>query len=188
MHLNIRAVVCTSSRPKDDRRLTIRLEKPGDAAAIHQVNLLAFGQLLEVDLVDALRQSGGLIISLVAVQDGCLVGHIAFSPVTITSSTATIAALGLGPMAVLPAYQRRGIGSQLVEVGLTACHHTPYGVVVVLGHPHYYPRFGFVLAKPLGIVWEHDAPEEACMVKEIHEGALAQIRGVVKYRPEFATV
>ena len=68
-------------------------------------------------------------------------------------------------MAVLPAYQRRGMGSQLVEAGLTACHHTPYGVVVVLGHPHYYPRFGFTPAKPLGIVWEHDAPEEAFMVQ-----------------------
>jgi len=91
-------------------------------------------------------------------------------------------------MAVLPAYQRRGIGSQLVAAGLTACHHTPYGVVVVLGHPHSYPRFGFTPAKPLGMVWEHDVPEEAFMVKEIQEGALAQIRGVVKYRPEFDVV
>jgi putative acetyltransferase len=138
--------------------------------------------------VDALRQHNALTISLIAVQDGRLVGHIAFSPVTITSDTATIEALGLGPMAVLPAYQRRGIGSKLVEAGLTACHHTPYGVVVVLGHPHYYPRFGFVPAKPLGIVWEHDVTEEAFIVKEIQEGALAQIRGVVQYRPEFATV
>src|SRR5262245_32611112 len=107
---------------------------------------------------------------------------------TNTSETATIAALGLAPMAVLPTYQCRGIGSQFVEAGLTACHHTPYDVVVVLGHPHYYLRSGFAPAKPLGIVWEHDTPAEAFMVKEIHEGALAQIRGVVKYRPEFATV
>jgi len=91
-------------------------------------------------------------------------------------------------MAILPAYQYRGMGSQLVEAVLTACHHTPYGVVVVLGHPHYYLRFGFVPAKPLVIVWEHDAPEEAFMVKEIQEGALAQTHGVVKYRSEFATV
>jgi hypothetical protein len=91
-------------------------------------------------------------------------------------------------MAVLPAYQRRGIGSQLVEAGFTACHHTSYGVVVVLGHPHYYPRFGFAPAKPLGIVWEHDVSEEAFMVKEIQEGALAHTRGVVKYRPEFDVV
>jgi putative acetyltransferase len=91
-------------------------------------------------------------------------------------------------MAVLPAYQRRGIGSQLVEAGLIACHNTPYGVVVVLGHPYYYPRFGFVPAKPLGIVWEHDVPNEAFMVQALREGALTQTKGVVKYRPEFQAV
>jgi putative acetyltransferase len=155
---------------------------------IHHIHTAAFGQVNEADLVDALRRYNALTISLVAIQDGRLVGHIAFSSVTITSSTATIQALGLGPMAVLPAYQRRGIGSQLVEAGLTACHNTPYRVVVVLGHPRYYPRFGFVPAKPLGIVWEHDAPDEAFMVKEIQEGALARTRGVVKYRPEFDVV
>ena len=168
--------------------LTMRAETPEDIPAIHHIHTAAFGQANEADLVNALRRHSALTISLVAVQDGHLVGHIAFSPVTITSSTATMEALGLAPMAVLPAYQRRGIGSQLVEAGLTACYHTPYGVVAVLGHPHYYPRFGFVPAKPLGIVWEHDAPDEAFMVKEIQEGALARTQGVVKYRPEFATV
>jgi putative acetyltransferase len=91
-------------------------------------------------------------------------------------------------MAVLPEYQRRGVGSQIVEAGLHACRKTPYGVVVVLGHPHYYPRFGFTPAKSHGIVWEHDVPEEVFMVQEIQAGALAQTRGVVQYRPEFAMV
>ena len=168
--------------------LTIRCEKPEDISVIHHVHTAAFGQRNEADLIDALRQNNALTIALVAILDGRLIGHIAFSPVTITSSTATIEALGLGPMAVLPAYQRRGIGSQLVEAGLTACHDTPYGVVVVLGHPHYYPQFGFVPAKPLGIVWEHDAPDEAFLVQELREGALTQTKGVVKYRPEFAPV
>jgi putative acetyltransferase len=94
----------------------------------------------------------------------------------------------LAPIAVPPAYQRRGIDSQRVEAGLTACHHTTYGVVVVLGHPHYYLRFGFVPAKPLGIMWEHDAPDEAFMVHELREGALTQTKGVVKYRPAFQAV
>ena len=168
--------------------LTVRGETPEDIPAIYHINTAAFGRPNEADLVDALRQHNALAISFVAVKDRHLVGHIAFSLVTITSDTATIEALGLAPLAVLPAYQRRGIGSQLVDAGLTACHHTPYGVVVVLGHPHYYPRFGFVPAKPLGIVWEHDAPEEAFMVQEIKAGALTHTRGVVKYRPEFATV
>ena len=91
-------------------------------------------------------------------------------------------------MAVLPASQCRGIGSQLVGAGLNACHNTPYSIVVVLGHPHYYPRFGFVPAKFLGIVWEHDALDEAFMVQELREGALTQTKGVVKYRPEFQAV
>src|SRR5262245_32434944 len=167
---------------------TIRHETPEDIPAIHHIHTAAFGRPNEADLVDTLRQHDALTISLFAIQDGRLVGHIALSPVTITSSTGTMEALGLAPMAVLPAYQRRGIGSQLVEAGLTACHHTPSGVVVVLGHPRYYPRFGFTPAKPLGIVWEHNAPEEAFMVKEIQEGAWAQTHGVVKYRPEFAMV
>ena len=63
-----------------------------------------------------------------------------------------------------------------------------YGMVVVLEHPHYYPRFGFTTAKPHGIVWEHEAPEEAFMVQEVKEGALGQGQGVVKYRPEFEAV
>jgi putative acetyltransferase len=132
--------------------LILRGETPEDIPAIHHIHTAAFRQPNEADLVDALRQHNALTISLVAVLDGRLVGHIAFSPVTITSETATIAALGLAPMAVLPEYQRMGIGSQLVEAGLHACHHTPYGVVVVLGHPHHYSRFGFVPAKPVGIV------------------------------------
>jgi putative acetyltransferase len=115
---------------------TLRCETPEDIPVIHHIHTAAFGRSSEADLVEALRQHNALIIALVAVQDGRLVGHIAFSPVTITSSTATIEALGLAPMAVLPAYQRRGIGSRLVAAGLTACRHTSYGVVVVLGHAH----------------------------------------------------
>jgi putative acetyltransferase len=88
----------------------------------------------------------------------------------------------------LPAYQRQGIGTRLVEAGLRACRATSYGIVVVLGHPHYYPRFGFVPAKPYDIVWEHEAPEDAFMVRELQPGTLAQTTGVVKFRPEFAAV
>jgi putative acetyltransferase len=117
---------------------TIRRESLSDIPVVRHIHTAAFGRPNEADLVDALQRNNALIISLVAVKDGRLVGHIALNPVTITSRTATMQALGLAPMAVLPSYQRRGIGSKLVEAGLAACHHTPYGVVVVLGHPHYY--------------------------------------------------
>jgi putative acetyltransferase len=165
--------------------LIIRYEKPDDQAAIRHVHSLAFGRPHEAELVDALRCHGGLTISLVAVQTGHIVGHIAFSPVTIVSDTRTTAALGLAPMGVLPEHQRQGIGSQLVISGLEACRHTPYGLVVVLGHPHYYPRFGFTPANLSGIVWEHDAPAEAFLVQELRAGVLAQTCGVVRFRPEF---
>ena len=168
--------------------LTIRPERAEDHVAIHQIHTLAFGQSNEADLVDALRHQTALSISLVAVQDNQLVGHIAFSPVTITSETETIEALGLAPMAVLPVYQRTGIGSQLVKAGLQACRKTKYGIVVVLGHPAYYPRFGFTPSQPHGIVWEHDVLEDVFMVKELKEGALAQTSGVVKYHAAFERV
>jgi putative acetyltransferase len=107
--------------------LTIRYENSEDYVAIRTVHTEAFGRAHEADLVDALRRVEALSISLVAVQDGHIVGHIAFSPVTVTSSTTTIEALGLAPLAVLPAYQRTGRGAQLVEAGLAACRATPYG-------------------------------------------------------------
>jgi putative acetyltransferase len=168
--------------------LTIRYAQPEDHVAIHAIHTAAFGRPHEGNLVDALRRAEALIVSLIAVQDGRIVGHIAFSPVTVTSNTTTIEVLGLGPLAVLPARQRHGIGAQLVRVGLAACRATSHGVVVVLGHPHYYTRFGFTTAKHYGIVWEHDVPEEAFMVQELKEGTLGQIQGIVKYRPEFDVV
>jgi putative acetyltransferase len=131
--------------------LTIRYEQPQDHVAIHAVHTAAFCRPHEGNLVDALRRAEVLTLSLVAIQDGRIVGHITFSPVTVIASTTTIEALGLGPLAVLPACQRNGIGAQLINVGLAACRATPYGVVVVVGHPYYYSRFGFTTAKPHGM-------------------------------------
>ena len=115
-------------------------------------------------------------------------GHIMFSPVTIVSEDSSFDALGLGPMAVLPAYQNKGIGSELVRTGLRRCADTGQEIVVVLGHPDYYPRFGFKPAKTWGIRCEFDVPDDVFMVKELRAGALAGPGGVVKYQPEFNTV
>ena len=165
--------------------IDIRSETRSDVAAIHRVHVEAFGQPDEADLVDALRAAGALRISLVADEAGVVVGHVAFSPVVIRDGGSTINALGLAPMAVLPGWQRRGIGSRLVRAGLAACGATPYGLVFVLGAPKFYGRFGFRPAEPLGITWEHGGPPGAFMVQALRRGALRGIRGVAAYRPEF---
>ncbi len=89
---------------------------------------------------------------------------------------------------MLPAYQSRGIGSDLVRAGLVELRKAGHVIVVVLGHPDYYPRFGFVPAENYGVRWEHDAPSEAFMVKELITGTLQGVVGVAKFRPEFDDV
>ncbi len=165
--------------------LTIRLETPEDQASIHHVNQEAFGQSQEADIVDGLRARSALAISLVAVQETLIVGHMAFSKVEVTSEQSSFEALALAPLAVLPAYQNKGIGSQLVLAGLNECRRLGYEIIVVLGHPDYYPRFGFVPAKPKGIKCEFEVPDEAWMVLELRVGALAGRQGKVRFQPEF---
>jgi putative acetyltransferase len=138
--------------------------------------------------VDVLRACGKATLSLVAVEDGRIVGHMLFSPVTIEARDQTFLAVGLAPMAVLPERQRRGIGSQLVEVGLLECRNAGYECVVVLGHPTYYPRFGFVPASRYGLKSEFEVPDEAFMVVGWHGGVLKEGGGVVRYQPEFRVV
>ena len=165
--------------------LKIRPETPEDEASIRQVNEEAFGQKEEAEIIEKLRNRGVLTLSLVAVQDGSIIGHIAFSLVKVESERSTFEAITLAPMAVLPGYQSKGIGSQLVRAGLEKCRHLGHEVVFVLGHPDYYPRFGFVLAKPKGIECEFEVPDEAWMVLELREGALAGRQGTVRFQPEF---
>jgi len=165
--------------------LTIRPEKPEDIDSIGYVNEQAFGQESESELIEKLRSRGVLTISLVALQDGEIVGHIAFSPVVIESGLSSFEAIALAPMAVLPAYQRRDIGGQLVRAGLEECHRLGHEIIVLVGHPDYYPRFGFVPAGPKGIECEFEVPEEAWMILELREGALAGRRGTVRFQPEF---
>ena len=131
--------------------LAIRREGASDHEAIRQVNQLAFGRDDEARLVDALRDGGYVHLSLVAEVDGNVVGHILFSELPIITESGVVAALALAPMAVAPEQQRRGIGSRLVERGLDACREDGHRIVIVLGHPEFYPRFNFSaeLARPL---------------------------------------
>jgi putative acetyltransferase len=168
--------------------IIVRAEETGDRDAIRQVVELAFGQAGEADLVDALRENASPCLSLVAILDEQVVGHIFFSPVTVESETNTFSAMGLAPMAVLPKYQNQGIGSRLVREGLKECQRLGQYIVVVLGHPNYYPRFGFAPANSKGLRSEYDVPDDVFMVLELNEGALQGRRGLVKYHPEFSKV
>ncbi|WP_374687747.1 GNAT family N-acetyltransferase [Promineifilum sp.] len=165
--------------------MVVRSETENDYRAVRQVNEVAFGRPAEANLVDALRRAGAVIDSLVAEQDGAVVGHILFSPATLTGEEGVVDTAALGPMAVLPAYQRLGIGGELVRAGLDRCREAGYGLCMVLGHAEYYPRFGFRPSRPLGIRWEHDVAEPYFMVAELRAGALEGATGVVRYRPEF---
>lgn len=169
--------------------LKIREEEPADVDAIHGVNVAAFATDAEARLVDALRAAGALRLSLVAEVHEDLVGHIAFSPVTVTSDRQrTVEGLGLAPMAILPAHQRMGIGGQLIAEGLRRLRLARHPFCVVLGHADYYPRHGFVRASTFGIRWEKPVPDEVFFVQELAPGGLAGVSGIVRYRPELDRV
>jgi putative acetyltransferase len=165
----------------------IRKEQSGDTKQIRIVNNRAFGRTEEADLVDKLRQSCANRISLVAVSNDQIVGHILFTPVTIQAKERIITGMGLAPMAVLPESQYQGIGSQLVKAGLEVAEKAKYPFVIVLGHPTYYPRFGFVPASRYKIGCEYEnIPDEAFMILVLSQETLDGVSGVAKYRPEFA--
>ncbi|MBU0741778.1 N-acetyltransferase [bacterium] len=166
--------------------MLIRPEQPADIPAVRLINELAFAQPDEADLVDRLRLTCPDALSLVAEDDAQVVGHILFTPARIEAEGQTIVGMGLAPMAVAPLRQRQGIGSLLVERGLSELKTRGCPFVIVLGHPDFYPRFGFEIASRLGLTcqWE-DVPGEAFMAVVYDQDAMAGIEGVVKYRSEF---
>jgi putative acetyltransferase len=166
--------------------ITIRQEQPQDLNAIRTVNRRAFGQRLEADLVDNLRQNHHDLLSLVAVMQNEVVGHILFTPVTIESGDRTIRGMGLAPMAVLPEYQRQGIGSKLVRSGIEQLKKRQCPFVIVLGHEEYYPQFDFEPASRYGIRSEWEVEDGAFMILLLNESEMQGISGVARYLPEFA--
>jgi putative acetyltransferase len=163
----------------------IRPERLDDAAAISDVLKSAFSTDQEAQLVEQLRRHQRLLISLVAELDGVIAGHIAFSAVKIDGSKKNLAGLGLAPVAVRPALQRRGLGTQLIRGGLTACAGAGAGFVVVLGEPDYYRRFGFRSAGLFKLENEYGAGD-AFMAFELKQGSITA--GLVRYAPEFSAL
>jgi putative acetyltransferase len=164
--------------------LTIRLETDRDRDAIFRVNHLAFGRDDEAHLVDALRGGGFVRLSLVAESAGQIVGHILFSELAIEGRDGLILALALAPLAVVPDFQRRGIGSKLVRHGLDLCREQNHRIVIVVGHPQFYPRFGFSPALARRLCSPYAG--ESFMALELVEGALSSLTGAVHYPPPFA--
>ncbi len=163
----------------------IRPEANKDIDGIRRVNEQAFGQKAEAELIDNLRQRKTITLSLVADTKGQIIGHILFSPVTVESDESSFHAITLAPMAVLPAYQHKGIGSQLVRTGLEECRLLGHDLVFVVGYPEYYTRFGFVQARPKGFDCEFEVPDEAWMVLELKEKAPPRRGGTVHFQSEF---
>jgi putative acetyltransferase len=164
--------------------VTIRDEHPSDLDAIREVNRLAFGQEVEGRIVDALRARGAATLSLVAVAEREVVGHILFSSATV----GPLVGAALGPMAVAPAHQKRGIGSQLVARGIERLRGSACPFIVVIGHPTFYPRFGFVSAAAQGLTCGWEVPADVFMVNVLNPEATGQLRGRVEYRDEFSTI
>lgn len=194
----------------------LRLERPEDAPSIREVHRLAFEEQAEADLVDALRDAGAGVLSMVAVDEGeaatatepagtgtgagieCaavkpagatgqVVAHILYTWVIVdTEQGEQVPLLGLAPVSVRPDRQGAGIGTRLIEASLEWLREEGYAAVVLVGHPSYYPRFGFIPASRWGLEWEVDAPDGVFQALELSPGGLAGVRGVVRFRPEFA--
>jgi len=164
----------------------IRREEPGDAGAVRVVNERAFDGPAEANIVDRLRSACPDALSLVAVVEGQVVGHILFSPATVAGAGGEVRGMGLAPMAVLPGHQRRGIGSELVRAGLEMLRAAGCRFVIVLGHADYYPRFGFERASLHGVLsqWE-GVPDDAFMILLLDESLRGGLSGTARYRSEF---
>ena len=162
----------------------VRPEREGEADAIHRIHAAAFGRPGEADLVNALRGSADPYLGLVAEAAGAVAAHIVFSPVTVEHGRPSRPLLGLGPLAVDPALQRRGAGAALVEAGLRACAGLGAGLVFVLGHPAYYPRLGFAPALPR-FLYQSAERSRAFFVHELVPGAAEGLSGRVTYHRAF---
>jgi len=166
--------------------IAVRREQPQDVPAVRLINERAFGQPQEANIVDKLRAACPGLLSLVAEQEGQVVGHILFSPTTIEGPHGVLKGMGLAPVAVMPECQRQGVGSQLIRAGIAALKETGCPFIILLGHPEYHPRFGFERASRYGIrpQWE-GIPDEAFMILWFDPAAGQGVSEVGLYRSEF---
>jgi putative acetyltransferase len=165
--------------------INIRSETNRDIDGIYHVNEQAFNRKTEADLVDNLRINKAITLSLIAEVEEKIIGHILFSPVIVQPDQSDYNSVTLAPLAVLPACQHKGIGSQLIRTGLKECRLLGHDFVFLVGHPEYYPRFGFIQAKSKGLKCEFEAPDEAWMLVQLDKKTSIQTGGTVYFRTEF---
>jgi len=168
--------------------MNIRDELSSDIEKIWEINTDAFETEAEANLVTALRNSGCPYLSLVAETENEVVGHILFTAVELSGNENKLKIMGLAPMAVFSKYQNKGVGSKLVQAGLEHCQLLGYDAVVVLGHPDYYPKFGFAPSVNYGIKSEYEVPDEVFMILELIPESLKNHEGVIKYHEAFNSV
>jgi putative acetyltransferase len=165
--------------------IEIRQERSDDVPAVRELNRRAFGQNQESNIVDALRANGAALLSLVATLNDRVVGHIMYSPAIIAGN---VTGAALGPMAVLPAYQRQGIGSRLIGAGNRKLKDAGCPFIVVVGYANYYPRFGFRPASEHGVTCQWDVPDNVFMLLVLDTAKMKGVSGLAKYRHEFSSV
>jgi predicted N-acetyltransferase YhbS len=176
-----------------NRKINIRKETPEDYARVFDLTQKAFANLeisehMEGKLVENLRKAITFIedLSLVAELEGQVVGHILFTPIRIENGQERFESLVLAPVSVLPEFQKIGIGSQLILAGHRKAKELGYNSVILLGHPEYYPPFGYKPASTWGIKTKIELPsDDVFMAVELTDGALAGISGMVIFPPEF---
>jgi len=166
---------------------SLRAAEEADRAAIFALHASAFPSDAEARLVESLWSNGRIAVSLVATEDGTVVGHVLFTPVKVAGTGAHARGVGLAPLAVLSDRRRKGIGGELVRAGLVLCRRAGFGFAVVLGDPAYYQRFGFRCARDTGLDNEYGAGAEF-MVIELASGALSDVSGCVRYGTEFSAL
>jgi len=168
---------------------TIRKEEEKDHKQIYEVNKLAFQQENESKLIEKIRKSENFIpeLSIVAEIDNRIVGHILFSKIKIIGDS-DYESLALAPMAIIPEFQKSGIGSELIKKGMDKAKELGFDSIIVLGHKEYYPKFGFQRASKWDIKCPFEVPDEVFMAIELTEKALEGKAGTVEYPDEFNEV
>jgi putative acetyltransferase len=169
--------------------MIIRNETVNDFEEVYKLNYLAFGKRKdESELVERIRKSEEFVpeLSIIAEIDNEIVGHLLLSKATVVDYEQIFTVIVLAPIAINPSFQKQGIGSKLIDEGIRRCRVLGFSIILLIGHPSYYPRFGFQPARKYGLeLKQFEVPDEVFMVYEVEEGTLQEIKGELKYPKAF---